>query len=235
MNPHSAMIFAAGFGTRMKELTRHQPKALVKVNDRTLIDRALQITEAAQIKNRVVNAHYLADQLASHLQDVANLQMSFEWPMPLETGGGLKRALPLLGPDPVFTINPDVIWTGANPLLQLQSHWRPDEMDALLMLIPVESAIGHHGDGDFSLDSQGRLLRAGPGTGPRYIYSGAEIVRTDLLVDITEPVFSLNVLWDQMSISGNLCGCVFDGQWVDVGSAEGITNAEIHLQKTGNV
>ena len=145
-------------------------------------------------------------------------------PQILETGGGLRTALPLLGEGPVFTLNSDAIWTGPNPLTALAGAWDPDRMDALLMLIPRENAHGHTGQGDFLPGTDGRLER-----GPGLIYSGAQIVKTDLLHEIEDDVFSLNILWNRMMDAGRLYGIAHDGAWCDVGRPEGIATAEAML------
>jgi len=136
MTPDTAMFFAAGHGTRMRELTRDRPKPMIPLGGVPLIDRALDWADGAGIQNRVVNVHYLGEMLADHLKNRPGLQISEEPAQALETGGGLKQALPLLGRDPVYTLNPDALWTGANPFTQLAAYWRPEDMDALLLLVP---------------------------------------------------------------------------------------------------
>ena len=218
-HPDAVMLFAAGFGTRMGALTAATPKPLLHVADRPLIDHALDLTHGLHV---VANTHYLPDQLEAHLAP-KGVTLSHE-PRILETGGGLRAALPLLGDGPVFTLNSDAIWTGANPLTALAQAWDPDRMDALLMLIPRESARGHTGKGDFLPDTQGRLSR-----GPGLIYSGAQIVKTDLLHEVEDDVFSLNILWDRMMDAGRLYGIAHTGAWCDVGRPEGIAVAEAML------
>ena len=218
-HPHSVMIFAAGFGTRMGALTATTPKPLIPVAGRPLIDHALALTKGLNV---VANTHYLPEQMAAHLAP-RDVILSHE-PQILETGGGLRAALPLLGEGPVFTLNSDAVWTGTNPLSALAEAWDPTHMDALLMLIPRENARGHVGKGDFLPDAQGRLAR-----GPGLIYSGAQIVKTDLLHKIEDDVFSLNVLWNHMMDSGRLFGISHDGAWCDVGHPEGIATAQAML------
>lgn len=214
------MIFAAGFGTRMGALTRDRPKALVEVADRPLIDHALEIANSAGIETIVANLHYRPDRLAAHLAQ-RGVALSLESGRILETGGGLKRARPLLGKDPVFTLNSDAVWTGANPLTELAAAWDPQAMDALLLLVPRAAAVGHAGEGDFLLGEDGQLAR-----GPGLVYSGAQIIRTDLLDEIEDEVFSLNLLWNRMLGRGRLFGTVHAGGWADVGHPGGIAVAE---------
>lgn len=220
MHPHAVMLFAAGFGTRMGALTATRPKPMVNVAGKPLIDHALELVHEVQPSRIVANLHYLPDQIRAHLYGQGVL-FSDESDRILETGGGLRAALPLLGQDPVFTMNTDAVWNGPNPLGVLSAAWRPEEMDALLLCIPLENAIGHAGQGDFLFDPAGRLRR-----GPGQVYSGLQILKTDLLKQIEEEVFSLNVLWNRMMQNGRLFGLSYPGQWCDVGRPEGIELAE---------
>ena len=231
-DPPPLMLFAAGFGTRMGALTATRPKPLIRVAGRALIDHALALADGAGITRRVANVHYLPDQIAAHLagRDVA---LSWEKDRILETGGGLRAALPLLGGNPVATLNTDAVWTGRNPLSQLMAAWDDRRMDGLLLLLPVGQALGHGGTGDFLMAADGRLSRAQGAAGP--VYLGAQILRTDGLAAIADPVFSLNRLWDQMIADGRLFGLVHDGGWCDVGHPEGITMAEDMLARHHDV
>ena len=224
--PPPLMLFAAGFGTRMGALTATRPKPLIPVAGKPLIDHALTLADAAGVTRIVANTHYLPDQIAAHLapRDIA---LSHETPAILETGGGLKAALPLLGGNPVLTLNTDAVWTGANPLTQLIAAWDGARMDGLLLLLPAADAKGHTGTGDFLMDADGRLTRAKGAAGA--VYLGAQMLRTDGLSDISEEVFSLNLLWDGMIAAGRLFGLIHEGGWCDVGRPEGITQAEALL------
>jgi MurNAc alpha-1-phosphate uridylyltransferase len=237
MTPDVAMIFAAGLGTRMRELTRDIPKPMVPLAGVPMIDRALDLAKEAGIQRYVVNTHYLAEKISTHLRDHPGLVLSPEQGLPdaLETGGGLKRALPLLGPDPVFTVNPDVLWTGANPFAQLAADWASGKMAALLLLVPVSRAIGHSLGGDFTMAADGRLSRASKNDKSAFVYTGAQICSTKGLSDIPETRFSLNLLWDRMIADGTLFGCLHQGDWVSVGTPESLKLAEDHLQKTRDV
>lgn len=226
------MLFAAGFGTRMGALTAHQPKPLIKVGRVALIDHALTIAAEAGAGKIVVNTHYLAEQMAKHLRR-KTVQISHEAGQILETGGGLKAALPLLGGGPVMTLNTDAVWTGANPLAELMAAWDAQEMDALLLLAPPEQALGHSGRGDFTLAPDGRIARANGAEAP--IYLGAQILRTEALSAISEPVFSLNRVWDRMLAEGRAYGIIHRGGWCDVGRPEGIALAENLLTGAGHV
>ena len=150
MRPFPLMLFAAGRGTRMGPLTENRPKPLIEVAGSPLIDHALALADAAGARPIVVNLSYLGAQIARHL---AARPITLSWePVLLETGGGLRQALPKLGPGPVMTLNSDAVWTGANPLQQLAAAWDEDRMDTLLLLAPKSQAHGHSGRGDFLLD-----------------------------------------------------------------------------------
>lgn len=213
------MIFAAGRGTRMAPLTDKMPKPLIPVAGRSLLDRALDLVADAGLGPVVVNTHYLGDQIRDHLagRDVA---ISDE-PVLLETGGGLRKALPLLGQGPVVTLNPDVIWTGTNPLVELLQAWDAARMDALLALVPLAQTHGRVGGGDFSADDGGRLTRKGD-----LVYGGAQIIKPDLLLDIVDDIFSLNKLWDIHMVQGRAFGMIHSGAWCDVGRPDCIPLAE---------
>jgi len=216
------MIFAAGKGTRMAPLTDVTPKPLIRVGERTLLDRALDLGRAAGVGRIVLNTHHLGDQIRDHVEGQGIL-ISDERALLLETGGGLRKALPLLGPGPVITMNPDVIWTGANPIRALLDAW-DDSMDALLMLVPIARTHGRQGGGDFSLDLLGRLIRKGD-----LVYGGAQIIRPDRLAGIEGEVFSLNRLWDLLIADGRAYGLIHDGEWCDVGRPDCIPLAEALL------
>src|SRR5690606_3470994 len=130
------------------------PKPLIKVAGRSLLDRALEMGRQAGANRIAVNTHYLGGQIADHLAGT-DVAISHE-PELLDTGGGLRKALPLLGAGPVATLNPDVVWTGPNPLATLAQAWR-DDMDALLALVPLAQARARLGGGDFAMDAQGRI------------------------------------------------------------------------------
>lgn len=223
------MLFAAGFGTRMRPLTAHRPKPLIRVAGKPLLDHALGLVHDAGIARTVVNAHYLADQIVTHL-DGSGIPVSVEAPEILDTGGGLRAALPLLGQsEAVFSLNTDAVWTGPNPLSALAESWDPNSMDALMALIPVERAQGHEGAGDFTMDAEGRLRR-----GQGFVYSGAQIMATRLLDDMPDGAFSLTRCWAAAAETGRLHGLAHAGGWCDVGHPGGIAEAEALLAEAAN-
>lgn len=221
--PDALMLFAAGFGTRMGALTLDRPKPLIEVGGRALLDHALDVASEAGIGRIAVNTHYKAEQIQAHLagRDIA---LAHEPDEILDTGGGLRAALPLLGDGPVYTMNTDAVWRGPNPLSLLTGAWDDSRMDALLLCLPPDQAIGHTGQGDFLLDAEGRVSR-----GPGLVYSGAQIIRTESLADIPDRAFSLNVVWDRMMAEGRVFGTVYPGTWCDVGHPGGIALAEAML------
>jgi len=218
--PRSVMLFAAGFGTRMGSLTADRPKPLIEVDGKPLIDHALDLAGAISPETLVANIHYKSEMLSDHLLP-KGVKLSVEDGEILETGGGLRKALSLLGNSPVFTMNTDAIWTGPNPLLALLDAWDPSTMDALLMCVPKDQAVGFRGAGNFVPDAKGSLTR-----GDGLIYGGIQILKTDLLAGAKEASFSLNVIWDQMIAAGRLYGIKHSGGWCDVGRPEGIALAE---------
>ncbi|SMX47153.1 nucleotidyltransferase family protein [Actibacterium lipolyticum] len=228
--PDALMLFAAGFGTRMGILTADTPKPMIKVAGKPLIDHAFQQIDAAKINTVVVNTHYHASQVSKHISGRPNVHVVHEASEILETGGGLRNALPKLGSDPVFTMNTDAVWTGPNPLNTLLQAWDPDRMDALLLLVPRENAIGHSGSGDFEFSDNGHLIR-----GPGDVYSGLQIIKTEGLKTIPDKAFSLNLLWDSMLLDERLFGVVHDGGWCDVGKPESIALAETMLSEAKDV
>jgi len=216
------ILFAAGKGTRMGDLTKDRPKPMVEVAGKPLIDHALQIANAADVGPIVVNLHYLPQLLKAHLsgQDIV---FSDETDGLLETGGGLRKALPLLCSNPVLTMNTDAVWNGPNPIETLKNAWQP-QMEALLLLVKKQNVSGHLGAGDFGINAEGRLHRA-----PDLIYTGVQIIRTDVLSEITEDAFSMNLAWDIIAKRNGLFGAVYDGKWCDVGQPSSIPLAEAML------
>lgn len=223
MQPEAGMVFAAGFGTRMGALTRTTPKPLLEVAGRPLLDHALAHLARGGIRRVVVNAHYLAEQIIAHLAGRAGVTVVHETPEILETGGGLRNALRLLGPGPVVTLNPDGWFRTPDPLRALLSGW-DGSAEALLLLVPKARALAHSGPGDFDLDADGRLVRRKGEEAP-FVYTGLQVIRPDGLHQVQEKAFSLNVLWDDMIARGTAGGVVLDADWVDVGTPQGLALA----------
>jgi len=224
--PFPLMVFAAGFGTRMGALTEARPKPLIPVAGRPLIDHALAVAKDAGVRHTVVNTHYRAAQMAEHLAG-KGVAISHEAGQILETGGGLKAALPLLGAGPVAILNSDGIWTGANPLSELSAAWDGNRMEALLLLLPLAETLAHGPKGDFRLAPDGRISR-GEG-GEDQVYIGAQILNPARIAAMPDTVFSLNRPWNEMIAAGTAFGLVHQGGWCDVGHPEGIAAAEALL------
>ena len=232
MRPAAVMIFAAGLGTRMGALTRDRPKPLIAVGGRPLLDHALALARAAGIRRIVVNTHAHPEQMRAHLARVAPDALISHEPELLETGGGLKRALPLLGAGPVLTLNADMVWTGPNPLAALAAAWRPGD-GALLALVPRAAAVGHGGAGDFFRDAGDRAAdppRRRPGRRLR-LRRRRDARHRRRSTPSPTAVFSLNAVWDRLRAEGRLRGIVHAGGWVDVGRPEGIALAEAELAR----
>lgn len=205
----------------MGDLTRDIPKPLIPVAGKPLIDHALELCGGFQV--RVVNTHYKPDMLEAHLAN-RNVAISREEDL-LDTGGGLKAALPLLPGSPVATLNSDAVWSGANPLTMLGASWDPGRMDVLLALVPLERAIGRKGGGDFSIGVDGRLTRGGD-----FVYTGAQFLVPGVVAEVAERVFSLNRVWDAAAARGRLFGVEWPGTWADVGHPAGLAAAKTLLE-----
>ena len=230
----TAMVLAAGLGKRMRPLTATQPKPLVRVAGKPLIDHALDRVAEAGIARAVVNVHYLADALEAHVTARAApmIAVSDEREQLLETGGGMARALPLL-PDPFFCINSDNIWLDGpkDAFHDLSDAWDAGRMDALLALVPHRGAHNFRGKGDFSMDATGRILRRGSGRIAPFIFTGIQLVSHRLLREAPEGPVSTNVLWDRAIAEGRLYGVAFTGQWFEVGTPAAIPATEAALKE----
>lgn len=234
--PKTAMVLAAGLGTRMRPLTNDRPKALVEVAGRALIDHVLDRLVDAGVETAVVNVHWFADRLESHLAARGRgpeIVISDEREALLETGGGLKKAAPLLGADPVFVANIDSVWTDRGDALnQLARLWNPSIMDAALLLARREGSIGFEGDGDVFLADDGRLTFRGEAASAPFAYMGVHICRPDYVADGPEGAFSLSPFWRRSAAAGRLYGVVLDGDWMHVGDPQARDEAEAKLAGT---
>lgn len=229
----SAMILAAGLGTRMRPANSTRPKPLVEVAGRTLIDRVLDRCIAAGITRAVVNVHYMADQLKAHLarRDDIAIEISDETDQLLDTGGGIAKALPLLGPKPFLSHNSDSLWVEGmgNALDRLARQFDPDRMDALLLMASAVTALGYSGRGDFTMDEEGRLSRREEARVAPFVWTGVQIVHPRLFEGCPSGPFSLNVLLNRAIEAERLYGIRHDGIWMHVGSPDGLADAEGYL------
>lgn len=239
--PKVAMVLAAGLGLRMRPLTLHRPKPLIPVGGRTLLDHALDRLQAAGVEKAVVNAHYKGDMIAAHLAERAGahagpaLVLSME-DVPLETGGGIRHALPLLGAEPILTVNADILWLdGPTPALRrLAAQWDPERMDALLLLMATTKAVGYEGRGDFHMDPLGRLERRGESEIAPFVFAGVQIVKPELFRDGPDGAFSTNRVWDAAREAGRLWGLAHDGAWFHIGTPDALRESE-ELLDTGGI
>jgi MurNAc alpha-1-phosphate uridylyltransferase len=225
----TAMVLAAGLGKRMRPLTATQPKPMVRVAGKPLIDHALDRLADAGVAKAVVNVHYLADALEAHVlaRRAPQVTISDERALLLETGGGMIRALPHL-PDPFFALNADNIWLDGpnNAFAELSRRWDPDQMDALLLLVPHARAANFGGPGDFHMDALGKLSRRRDGRIAPFIYTGIQLVSHRLLRDAPEGPFSTNILWNRAIAEGRLYCLSFSGLWFEVGTPQAIRPTE---------
>lgn len=225
----TAMILAAGLGKRMRPLTASQPKPLVRVAGKALIDHALDRLADAGIARALVNVHYLADALEAHVlaRKSPQVTVSDERAALLETGGGMAKALPQL-PDPFFALNADNIWLDGpkSAFHDLSRRWDPEAMDALLLVVPHARAMNFSGPGDFHMDPLGRLSRRRHGRIAPFIYTGIQLVSHRLMRDAPEGAFSTNILWNRAMEEGRLYGISFTGQWFEVGTPQMIRPTE---------
>lgn len=225
-----AMVLAAGLGQRMRPITDSLPKPLVRIGGKTMLDHALDRLAEAGVEEAVINVHYLADQIEAHVagRESPRVTISDERALLLETGGGVKKALPLLGREPFFHVNSDSLWSedGWSNIAAVARVWDPARMDMLLMLAEREGSVGFDGAGDFFRDEAGRLARRGKAPSAPYVYAGVAIIKPALFADTPEGPFSLNLLFDRCIAAGTLFGTVLRGQWLHVGTPDAIAPAE---------
>ncbi|MDE2228494.1 MAG: nucleotidyltransferase family protein [Alphaproteobacteria bacterium] len=229
--PESAIVLAAGRGKRMGALTDARPKPLITVEGRALIDHVLDHLATAGVKRVVVNLHYMGDAIAAHLVRRRDIAVEFSREdQALETGGGIAKALPLLG-DVFFALNADIFWLGGamSALHQLAAGFDPARDDALLLMQPTARAAGYDGPGDFMLDPAGIVRRRLETEVAPFVFAGIEIVHHRLFDGAPTGAFSINRLWDAAIERGRLRGLVHDGEWYHVGTPESLALAEARL------
>ncbi|MDR3493757.1 MAG: nucleotidyltransferase family protein [Ancalomicrobiaceae bacterium] len=230
-----AMVLAAGLGKRMRPISATTPKPLVELGGKALIDHGLDRLAAVGVDTVVVNVHYLADLVEFHVgrRSHPRIIVSDERDQLLDTGGGIRRALPYFDDEPFFVFNSDSSWIeGVRPNLSLLAEaWDDAAMDVLLMLSPTVSAVGYDGLGDFSMDGVGRLMRRKPQRIAPFVYAGAAILSPRAFADTpaVEP-FSLNLVLDKAIDAGRLYGTRMEGMWLHVGTPEAITEAEAAIE-----
>jgi len=232
------MVLAAGLGTRMRPLSDSRPKPLVPVGGKALIDYVLDGLAGAGVARAVVNVHYLPDIIETHLaarSGPPEITISDEREVLLDTGGGVRHALPLLGDGPFFVHNSDALWreNGTSALNALAELWDPSAMDALLLLADRETSLGYPGKGDFFLDEAGRLTRRGDDPLAPLVFAGVSLCDARLFEGAPEGAFSLNVLWDRALQAGRLYGATLDGEWMHIGTPDAVAQAEAGFEEAG--
>jgi N-acetyl-alpha-D-muramate 1-phosphate uridylyltransferase len=234
--PRTAMVLAAGLGKRMRPISATVPKPLVPVRGRALIDHCLDGLAAAGVETAVVNVHHLAEAVEAHLKGRARprILVSDERARLLNTGGGIAKALPLLGPEPFILRNADSFWIeGFRPNLdRLAAAWAPERMDCLLLLAATVGAAGYDGPGDFLLTRSGRLRRRAERLVAPFVYAGAAILHPRLFDGAPDGPFSLNLLFDRAIDAGRLHGVRMEGLWINVESPAAIVAAEAAIAES---
>ncbi len=228
------MILAAGLGLRMRPITERTPKPLVKVDERPLIDHALDRLEEGGVTDVVVNLHYLGGQVERHLalRKSPNITFSWERDALLNTGGGVKQALPQLGSDPFWVVNCDSLWLNGPQEMMARAldQWEPDKMDALLILHSTVDAYGYEGKGDFTAEPDGLLSRRPEMEISPWLFTGIQILDPKVFENTPDGAFSLNRIYDTAIEKGRLYGMVHDGEWFHVGSPDGLGKVESFMK-----
>ncbi|MEP9376076.1 nucleotidyltransferase family protein [Aquabacter sp. CN5-332] len=233
------MVLAAGMGTRMRPLTDTRPKPLVEVDGRPLVDHVLDRLAASGIEDAVVNVHHHADLLEHHVKGrngTPRIHVSDERGRLLETGGGTKNALPLLGKEPFIAINADTIWIeGVRPnLSRLAANFDPERMDCLLLVAATALSVGYDGVGDFTMDGEGHLSRRPERLVAPFVYAGAGVFAPRLFEDTPDGPFSLNLVFDRAREAGRLYGLRLEGVWMHVGTPDAIGEAEAAIRQSSD-
>ncbi len=230
INRTRAMVLSAGVGKRLRPITATTPKPLVDVAGRALIDQALDRLTDSGVETAVVNVHYLADLIIAHLQRRARpkIVISDERARLLETGGGVKNALPFLGAAPFLVCNADSTWIeGITPnLAHLAAAWDPNRMDLLLLIAETVKSVGYSDRGDFILDPHGRLQRRAERCVSPFVYAGTAVLKPELFDNTPDGPFSLNLLFDRAIEAKRAYGVLMEGLWLHVGTPEGLRAAE---------
>lgn len=227
----TAMVLAAGLGTRMRPLTNDKPKPLVTLAGRTLLDHMLDRLVEAKVERAIVNVHYFPEQMEAHLSKRRDLDIvvSNERAQLMETGGGVKQARPLLGDDPIFHVNTDSVWIGDHALTKLAAQFDPARMGALLLLVPMHNVIGLETNGDFKLAPDGRITHRFDDPSADLAWMGVQIIDPKIVDPEPLEPFSFRRVWKRLWEEGRLYGVLFDGFWLHVGDPAARDAAEARL------
>lgn len=230
IRPSSGMVLAAGLGKRMRPITSTIPKPLVEIRGKALVDYGIDALVRGGVTRVVVNVHYLPDLLRAHMRRRRDVEIAIsdESEELLDSGGGIVKALPLLGPDPFFLVNADTFWIdGYRDNLDLMCDlWNPERMDILLLIADMRQATGYEGKGDFTMDVEGRLARVGERDMSPFIYAGGAIIKPSVFGGMKPGPFSLNRVFDAAIEADRLYGVRLDGLWLTVGTPASIAEAE---------
>ena len=234
--PTTAMVFAAGLGTRMRPITQTLPKPLIEVAGRALIDHCLDRFAENGVARAIVNVHWLADQVEAHLakRRAPQVFISDEHERLLDQGGGIKRALPLIGAEPFFLCNTDAFWIEGprSNLARLAAAFDPETMDAMLLVAASAGAVGVDWPGDFNMDRDGRLFQREHRQVAPFVYTGVGIIKPELFAGIGQDVFRLAPFFFQAAQKGRLFGLRLDGLWLHVGRPDSIAEAEKAIDRS---
>ena len=233
VKPTTAMVLAAGLGLRMRPLTEHRPKPLVEVAGKALLDHVLDRLKEVDVGTAVVNVHYLPDQIIQHVatRQAPRVIVSDERDVVLGTGGGVVKALRLLGAEPFYHLNADTMWIdGVQPnLARLADAFDPAKMDILLLMAPTANSIGYSGAGDYAMMTDGTLRRRKEHQIVPFVYAGAAIMSPQIFRDAPQGEFSLTKIFDRASEQERLFGLRLEGVWMHVGTPDAIGAAEAAL------
>jgi MurNAc alpha-1-phosphate uridylyltransferase len=230
VKPHTALVLAAGLGTRMQPLTNSKPKPLIAVAGKTLLDHVLDRLSDVGVSTAVVNVHYLADQIVTHVaqRSKPRVIVSDERNEILGTGGAVIKALPYLGDQPFFHLNADTIWIdGVRPNLErLAEAFDPARMDILLLMAPTADSIGYSGSGDYAMMTDGTLRRRKEHQVVPFVFAGVAIMSPAIFKHAPQGAFALTTIFDAVNERGRLFGLRLDGTWMHVGTPDAVTAAE---------
>jgi MurNAc alpha-1-phosphate uridylyltransferase len=234
--PDTAMVFAAGLGTRMRPISDTIPKPLVRVAGKPMIDHCLDLFVTAKVPRAIVNVHYLADRIETHLagRTSPEIVISDERAHLLDQGGGIRKVLPLFEGKPFYLCNTDAFWI-EGPLSNIQrlaDAWDPARMDALLLVAAASASVGVDWPGDFTMDPQGVLTRRDERDVAPFVYSGVGIIKSELFATETRDVFPLAPFFFAAAEQGRLHGLRLDGVWLHVGTPAAIAQAEAAIARS---
>lgn len=234
--PDIAMVFAAGLGTRMRPLTNTTPKPMIPIAGKPMLDHMLDRLAEAGVGEAIVNVHYLADQIETHLRSRARprIHVSDERAKLLDQGGGVRKVLPLIGDKPFLMANTDALWIEGptSNLARLAQAWDAERMDALLLVAASANSVGVDWSGDFHLDADGRLRKRAEREVAPFVYTGVGVIKPQLFMQETREVFRLAPILFDLAAKGRLHGLRLEGQWLHVGTPEAVGEAERALARS---